>query len=148
MAAVNLEEVGVPTPTETPAVTPTAPIVPAICAGNCDADSAVVVNELIICVNIALEQMQPAACPHGIPDGMTVDIAFLIRPCSTRWAAARSRDARGALQIRAMTVGPASRRPHGGAPTAAFAATIGSIPRAENRRRHAVALSNDQPWHT
>ena len=52
------------TPTSTPlAPTPTA--TPGVCVGNCNDDSAVTVDELLILVNIALGQANVSACSAG-----------------------------------------------------------------------------------
>jgi hypothetical protein len=70
------------TATESPTVTSTATTtatVPAVCAGDCGADAAVSIDELISLVNIALGLASAETCPHGIPDGATVDIALLVR---------------------------------------------------------------------
>jgi hypothetical protein len=89
MAAVNLDQaaVGTPTdtpsptvsPTETPTVSPTPIPTAGLCVGNCNGDSSVMINELITMVNIALGSAQPSDCPSGIPSGATVDITMLIR---------------------------------------------------------------------
>ena len=49
------------TPTPPPSVTPSR--APAACRGDCDADDAVTVAELVRAVTIALGQQPPAACP-------------------------------------------------------------------------------------
>jgi hypothetical protein len=73
-----------PTATETPVATSTATATPpatppAVCVGDCGANAAVSIDELISLVNIALGLASPETCPHGIPDGAPVDIALLIR---------------------------------------------------------------------
>ncbi|MBI3782169.1 MAG: hypothetical protein HY270_02090, partial [Deltaproteobacteria bacterium] len=60
MAAVNLEPVA-PTPTSTVGPTPT-PTPPAACAGDCNGDASVTVDELITMVNIALGNRGLASC--------------------------------------------------------------------------------------
>ncbi len=85
MAAVNLDQLENPTPTETPGITATATITAtptppaAVCAGDCDGTGHVVVNELVMLVNIALGVAEPSACAHGIAGGESVDIALLVR---------------------------------------------------------------------
>jgi hypothetical protein len=80
MAAVNLEAVATPTPTETASPTPTATAVPpAVCTGNCDGGAGVEVNELIVLVNIALGTGQSSGCANGVPPGVPVDITLLIQ---------------------------------------------------------------------
>ena len=49
------------------------------CAGDCDNSGDVTVNEIITLVNIALGNAQPSACSHGVPSGVTVDVALIIR---------------------------------------------------------------------
>jgi hypothetical protein len=68
-----------PTPTNTSPVlsTPTQP--PQGCAGDCDNDDHVTIDELLTLVNIALSHAQPSVCPHGIPIGAEVDIALIIQ---------------------------------------------------------------------
>jgi hypothetical protein len=75
------------TPVETTAVTPTAtapvvdtptatPAPPAGCAGDCDMDGAITINEIVILVGIALEQTPIGACAAGNTDGnqrITID---------------------------------------------------------------------------
>jgi hypothetical protein len=67
-----------PVATSTATATPTATL-PAVCVGDCGADTAVGIAELISLVNIALGLAAPETCAHGIPDGATVDIALLVR---------------------------------------------------------------------
>jgi hypothetical protein len=52
----------VPTDT-TEAETPTATATPIACAGDCDGGGAVMINELVLGVNIALDQAALAECP-------------------------------------------------------------------------------------
>jgi hypothetical protein len=66
-----VDEVPAPTPTPTPTV--------GACVGDCDGNGAVVVNEIIALVNIALGNAQPSTCPHGIPNGAEINIALLIQ---------------------------------------------------------------------
>jgi hypothetical protein len=71
-----------PTPTGTDTLPPsTATPTPTVslCTGDCDGDESVVVNEIITLVNVALGNAQPPACPHGIPDGATVNVALIIQ---------------------------------------------------------------------
>jgi len=42
---------------------------PEICAGDCDGNGGVAVNELVTMVNVALGDASPAACPAGDADG-------------------------------------------------------------------------------
>jgi len=64
-----------PTPPTTPAPTHT----PTGCVGDCDGSNAVTVHELIIMVNLDLADAQASACPQGLPNGSTVDIALIVR---------------------------------------------------------------------
>ena len=64
---------------EVPAPTPTPTPVARVCVGDCDGSGVVAVNEIVALVTIALGNAQPAACPHGIPDGVQVDIVLLIQ---------------------------------------------------------------------
>ena len=52
-----------------------------VCAGDCDGDQQVTVNELITLVNIDLGSAQPSACPNGIPAACSslVDITCIIQ---------------------------------------------------------------------
>lgn len=54
-------------PTRTASATPTAP--PRGCAGDCDGDGAVSINELILAVNIALDSSPQVACANADADG-------------------------------------------------------------------------------
>lgn len=84
---LRISGVGEPTPTDTPlpeetptgspTATPTG--IPEICAGNCNGDGAVTIDELITLINIALGTLLPSECEQGIPEGTPVDIALLIR---------------------------------------------------------------------
>jgi hypothetical protein len=61
-----------PTATNTSAVAPTStptPTPPASCAGDCDDDGAVTINELVTLVGIALESMPIDTCEAGNTDG-------------------------------------------------------------------------------
>ncbi len=49
------------------------------CVGDCDGGGDVTVDELITLVNIAVGTADAAACPHGIPSGVTVDITVIIQ---------------------------------------------------------------------
>jgi len=77
-----------PTPSQTPLPTATAPapsasptftaVAPA-CVGDCNAEGAVTINEIISCVNIALGGADPSACPQCDPSGNgSVEINELI----------------------------------------------------------------------
>jgi hypothetical protein len=87
MAAINLGQEVAATPTDTPLPTETPPATESptpsptpglLCVGNCNGDPVVMVNELIVLVNIALGAAQPADCPHGVPSGVSVDIAMIV----------------------------------------------------------------------
>jgi hypothetical protein len=89
MGAVNVEP-ALPTPTDTPFAGATAtatetatatpsPTAAAVCDGDCNGDRAVTINELIALVDVALGLAPASQCASGIPDGATVDIAFLVR---------------------------------------------------------------------
>ena len=71
------------TPTATPSSTPTggtpATVTPGTCAGDCNADGIVSIDEIITLVNIALGSSDAAACAKGIPSGTPVTIALLVR---------------------------------------------------------------------
>jgi len=64
---------GTPTPTPTP---PTS-----TCAGDCNGDGRVTVDELLKLINFNLDLIiePPLECPHGLPDGDVVDITFIIK---------------------------------------------------------------------
>lgn len=49
------------------------------CAGDCGNDGSVTVDEILTMVNIALGSAQASACTHGIPSGVTVDVALIIQ---------------------------------------------------------------------
>jgi hypothetical protein len=67
------------TPTSTPIPgTPTSTLPPSICAGDCRGTSSVAISDLVTLVNIALGTAQSSACPHGVAQGVTVDIALII----------------------------------------------------------------------
>jgi hypothetical protein len=76
-----------PVPTDTPTqtvapsqtVAPTPTPTPIVCAGDCDSSGDVTVNELITLVDITLGNVQPSACPHGVPSGSSVDITLIIK---------------------------------------------------------------------
>ena len=59
------------TPTATAATEPT------LCAGECDGNDQVTVDEVVKLVNIALGDADPTSCAGGIPDGQ-VDVAVII----------------------------------------------------------------------
>ena len=71
-------QLGTPTPTATsvtpPVPTPTATAVGGVCAGDCDGDRMVVINELVLGVNIALGAQPVSACAafDGNSDGSVV----------------------------------------------------------------------------
>jgi hypothetical protein len=54
-----------PTATPTPSPTRTLAGTPQACAGDCNGDDKVTVNELVTLVNIALDNGSVAACPSG-----------------------------------------------------------------------------------
>lgn len=61
---------GTATPTPLPTPTPTP------CAGDCTGDGMVTIDELVMCVNMALGGQGEAACPHCDPNadgGVTID---------------------------------------------------------------------------
>jgi photosystem II stability/assembly factor-like uncharacterized protein len=49
------------------------------CAGDCDANTTVTVDEILTLVNIALGNAQPSACPSGIPSATEVDLALILQ---------------------------------------------------------------------
>jgi murein DD-endopeptidase MepM/ murein hydrolase activator NlpD len=53
-------------------------LAPAACVGDCNDDGAVVVNELILGIRIALGQQDPGDCPRFDPDGTGVGIPQLV----------------------------------------------------------------------
>jgi hypothetical protein len=55
-----------PTPTETPTQTPTPTLVP--CAGDCNADGTVLINELVQIARIVVGEAESAACPAADRD--------------------------------------------------------------------------------
>jgi len=63
------------TPTPSPTPTPAS----AICAGDCDGDGVVTVDEVVTLVNIALAAAPPSACPHRDSEAATVDITLVIQ---------------------------------------------------------------------
>ena len=63
-----------PPPTLTPTPTPLA-----VCAGDCDGTRTVNVATLTLLVNIALGNVDPSACAHGIPTGTGVDVSFIVQ---------------------------------------------------------------------
>ena len=69
-----------PTTTPSPESDPTATASPgAVCSGDCNADGAVTVDELVRLVNTALGQTPAESCANGIPTGTPVDVSFLVR---------------------------------------------------------------------
>jgi len=68
-ATVTATPTSSPTQTPLPAVTSTETPNAAICAGDCNSDHTVVVNELILGVNIALGKRPAAACASFDRDG-------------------------------------------------------------------------------
>ena len=63
-----------PTPTSIP--TETATVAP--CAGDCNGDGQVTVDEILTMVNIALGNADATACTNGIPSGAQVDVALIL----------------------------------------------------------------------
>ena len=59
----------VPPPEETPTPTPEPTAAPTPCAGDCNRDASVTINELILCVNMALGSAPNDACPACDADG-------------------------------------------------------------------------------
>jgi len=52
---------------------------PVVCTGDCNGEGAVTINEIIICVNIALDADSPDACAACDPSGNgSVEINELI----------------------------------------------------------------------
>lgn len=81
LPAVTTTPAASPSPTSTPSpgsATPTVTPETAICAGDCDGNGEVVVNELVSLVKTALGDPS-ATCPNGIPAGSDVDVSFLVR---------------------------------------------------------------------
>jgi len=66
------------TASATPSPSPTPTTAPPVCAGDCDGDDAVSVNEVVGLVNIALGALPATACPHGIPPVDAVDITLIV----------------------------------------------------------------------
>lgn len=52
------------------------------CAGDCDGNSQVTVDELLTLVNIALGKAPVAACQNGAPSGATVTVAWIVQAVS------------------------------------------------------------------
>jgi hypothetical protein len=69
-----------PTATNTRTPTRTAPptFTPVPCAGDCNDDGTVTVDEILTMVNIALGNADATACPNGIPSGAQVDVALIL----------------------------------------------------------------------
>ena len=55
---------------------------PPPCAGDCNADGQVVIDELLTLVSITLDDALPSACRRGVPDDTRVDVAFVVRAVS------------------------------------------------------------------
>jgi len=55
----------------------------------------VTVNDVITLVNIVLGTAQSSSCPHGIPSGAEVDIAFILRVVSNALRGCASRGSAG-----------------------------------------------------
>jgi hypothetical protein len=68
---------GTPQPTLTPTPTGTPTTLPT-CAGDCNDDGTVTVDEILTLVNIALGNADATACPNGIPSGAQVDVALIL----------------------------------------------------------------------
>jgi len=51
---------------------------PQPCAGDCNGDGEVTIDELIILVNIALGNIQSSVCDQGAPNGTQVDISVVV----------------------------------------------------------------------
>jgi len=69
-----------PTATPSPEPNQTATASPvAVCSGDCNADGAVTVDELVRLVNTALGQTPAESCPNGIPTGTQVNVSFLVQ---------------------------------------------------------------------
>ena len=60
------------------AARPAAALPQDTCAGDCDADAEVAVNELIVLVNIALGNSPMSSCASGLCESATVDISCLV----------------------------------------------------------------------
>jgi YD repeat-containing protein len=54
-------------------------LTPAACTGDCNGNTQVTVNEIIVLVNIALGSAEPTACAAGIPSGSQVNVALIIQ---------------------------------------------------------------------
>lgn len=75
LAGVLLSPIGAQAAAATPAA---AAIDPQVCAGDCGADGAITVDEIVRLVNIALGSAPPASCAQGIASTGAVDIAAII----------------------------------------------------------------------
>lgn len=73
-AAVRLARIVAETPT--PTTTPTLSI---SCAGDCNGNATVTVNELVIMVNIALGRLQLAACPGLVDTEQTISVSEIVK---------------------------------------------------------------------
>ena len=63
---------------ETPMPTMT-PTLSTYCAGDCDGNASVAVNELVIMVNIALGRLQPSACPGLGDTEQTISVSEIVK---------------------------------------------------------------------
>jgi hypothetical protein len=52
---------------------------PPVCAGDCDGDRAVTVDEVVTLVRIALGTAPASNCPHGVPPDATIDITLVVQ---------------------------------------------------------------------
>ena len=69
-----------PSETPTPLVSATATMAPFVCAGDCNGDASVAVDELVTAVRIALGEAAPERCAAADADGdAVVAIAELVR---------------------------------------------------------------------
>jgi hypothetical protein len=68
------------TPTTTGTITPPTPTPTgeAVCVGDCDENGVVLVNEVIVCVNIALERAALSSCPACACEDNLVNISCLV----------------------------------------------------------------------
>lgn len=74
VTATSTATVGSPTPTRTTGVPPT----PGPCVGDCNGSHSVAINEIIECVNIALDTALLSTCSPCSANGSTVQITDLI----------------------------------------------------------------------
>lgn len=67
-------------PSSTPSTGATPTVIPGACVGDCDANGSVVVNEVVIGVNIALERSAVATCAAFDPNQTTtVSVSELVQ---------------------------------------------------------------------